>query len=58
MLGAVCFVQSDVWHRDVRDHFFNVETETETQCTKSQFLIPRLKLLKLVSNSETETETF
>ena len=39
--------------RDVRDQFLHVETETETQCTQSQFLI--LRLLKLVSNFETET---
>ena len=36
--------------RDVRDQFLLVETETETQCTQSQFLILRLRLLKLVSN--------
>ena len=49
--------------RDVRDQFLHVETET--QCTHSQFLILRLRLLILVSNFflavsniETYTETF
>ena len=46
-----------VFGRDVRDQFLHVETETETQCNWSQFLILRLRLLKLVSNFETETET-
>ena len=44
-------------NRDVRDQILYVETETETQCNWSQFLILRLRLLKLVSNFETETET-
>ena len=44
-------------NRDVRDQFLHVETETETQCTQSQFLIVRLRLLKLVTNFETETKT-
>ena len=43
--------------RDVRDQFLHVETETETQCTKSQFLILRLTLLELVSNFDIETES-
>ena len=41
--------------RDVRDKILHVETETETQCNQSQFFILRLRLLKLVSNFETET---
>ena len=44
--------------RDVLDQFLHVETETETKCTWSQFLIPRLRLYKLVSKIETDTETF
>ena len=43
--------------RDVRDQFLHVETEAETQCIQSQFFILRPRLLKLVSNFETETET-
>ena len=34
----------DLGVRDVRDQFLHVETETETQCTQSQFLILRLRL--------------
>ena len=47
-----------VFSTDVQDQFLHVETETETQRTQSQLLILRLKFLKLVSNFETESETF
>ena len=43
--------------RDVQDQFLHVETETETQCIQSQFLILRMRLLTFVSNFETKTET-
>ena len=45
-------------YRDVRDQILHIETESETQCKKSQFLILRLRVFKLVSNIETDTETF
>ena len=53
---AIATFKGEHWcGRDVRDQFLHVETETETFCTQSQFLILRLRLLKLVSNFETET---
>ena len=51
--------QLAIWrhNRDVQVKLLHVETETETQCALSQFFIVRLRLLKLVSNFETETES-
>ena len=46
-------ILKNILDRDVRDQFLHIETET--QCTQTQFLTLRLRLLNLVSNIETET---
>ena len=45
-------------YRDVRDQILHIETESKTQSKKSQLLILRLRVFKLVSNIETETFNF